>query len=85
MDLGQYAGPGAAPVIAALIVAINRAGLDKRWSPLLAIACGIAWNVGLTLADVAVAKDPAEAVLWGIIAGLLASGIFSVGKTVVGK
>lgn len=85
MDIAQYVGPASAPVIVALVAVINKALLlDKRWSPVLAIALGVAWNVGARLAGISAAQ-PGEAVLWGIISGLLASGLFSVGKTALGR
>ena len=43
MELRELAGLGGVPVVIALVAVVNTAlVLDKRWSPLLAIALGVA-------------------------------------------
>ena len=84
MELRELAGLGGVPVVIALVAVVNTAlVLDKRWSPLLAIALGVAWQVGIALT----LGQPAygEPVLWGVLTGLAASGLFSGGKAIAGR
>lgn len=88
MDLREYAGPGGVAVVIALVTAVRWACADlhhplpKGLSPLLAVLLGIAWQVALAIA----LKEPRpDAVIAGVITGLLASGLWSSGKAMVGK
>jgi hypothetical protein len=78
-DLHAWTGLAAAPVITALVAAIGGVapGLPRRAYPLLAIALGIAWNaaVAAALGDLSPATP-----LYGIVAGLAASGLYSAAK-----
>lgn len=73
-------GLAAVPVIVALVQVFKAFVSDQRFWPLIAIVIGIAWNVAvaaITQQHVAVAG------MTGIVVGLAASGLYSVGKHVV--
>ncbi len=75
-------GLAAVPVIVALVQVFKAFVADARFWPLIAILVGVAWNVAvgyITQQDLAVAG------LTGIVVGLAASGLYSVGKTVSDK
>lgn len=74
MDTTNLFGVAAAPIITALIEAFKPWVSDKRWWPLVAIALGIVWNV---VVGVQTLGDLRIAVIYGVITGLAASGLYS--------
>lgn len=69
-------GLAAAPIIIALVAAIGAAipALPRRLYPIVAVAIGVAWN----LAASAAAGQPGwDAPIYGAVAGLAASGLYS--------
>ena len=75
-------GLAAAPIITAVVQAISVAfpSIPRRLFPLVSMLAGVLWNV-------AVAFDAGElgvtTVLFGIVVGLSASGLYSVARPVV--
>jgi hypothetical protein len=69
-------GLAAAPVIVGLVAAMGAAapGLPRRAYPLVAIALGIAWTVAV---NAALGELTWPAPLYGVVAGLAASGLYS--------
>lgn len=67
------------PLIVALVEAVKRVfpGLEQRWYPLVALACGEGLNLALALTQ---GQDWRAALVLGLIAGLAASGLYSGGK-----
>lgn len=80
-NLREFAGVAGAPVVAGLVQLVKAAwpDLPSRWWPLLAVVWGVVWNVALALE---VGLDLGESALWGVVTGLLASGLFSLAKAV---
>ena len=77
IDLSQFYGFGLAPVVIALVAIAKRWITDERWWPILALALGVALNVGLaTILKV----DLATAAAVGLLVGLAASGLYSNAK-----
>jgi hypothetical protein len=78
-DIGALLG---APLLAALVQVVKPFIPDERLYPVISLLLG----VGLyTLAGVYLGKDPLFAALNGLAAGLAASGLYSGGKTVLGR
>jgi len=74
-DLKELVGLLGIPVIIALVKATEMVlQLERRWLPMVAIVWGIALNLGLAYI---LATPYAAAVVWGVIAGLSAVGLFS--------
>jgi hypothetical protein len=69
-------GLAAAPIVTALVAAIGAAvpALPRRAYPLVAVAIGVAWNIA---ASAAAAQLGWFAPIYGIVAGLAASGLYS--------
>ena len=69
-------GLAAAPIITALVAAIGAAvpALPRRAYPIVAVAIGIAWNIAASAAG---AQLGWSAPVYGIVAGLAASGLYS--------
>lgn len=67
----------APPLVAGLVQAAKQAGLRDRLAPLISIllggGAGVVWDAG-GIQDLG---TPAAAVVWGIVAGLTASGFYS--------
>ena len=83
MNPADYAGWAGVPIVIALVAAVRSGtSLDKRWTPLLSIISGIAWQTGLAVVQ---HQERDVAVLMGVLTGLLASGLWSSTKAVVGK
>jgi hypothetical protein len=75
-DLHAWTGLAAAPVITALVAAIGGVSpaLPRRTYPLLAICIGVAWNASVAAAS---GELSWATPLYGIVAGLAASGLYS--------
>ena len=85
MEIEALTGLAGAGFVLALVAAFRQAFvLPDRFTPLLSIGIGIAWNLGLRAADVTTQGWGAAAVL-GVMSGLAASGLWSGGKSVLGK
>lgn len=69
-----------APLVVALVEVGKRAGLPVRWAPLVAIALGVGLVWALTYQPTA-----AAVVVWGLIIGATAAGLYSGGRAVLGK
>lgn len=78
-DLQPYLGLGAAPIITALIQVVKPFLTDTRWYPPIAIVLGVVWNVGFVLGTLG---DLRLAVLYGVVSGLAASGLYSLAGSV---
>lgn len=77
-DLTMYWGLASIPIILALVEIIKPWVADKRAYPLLAVICGIVWNIGMGL----VLHVPiAHSAILGVLSGLSACGMYSVGST----
>ncbi|MCL4535917.1 MAG: hypothetical protein M1370_12255 [Bacteroidetes bacterium] len=72
-------GLAGVPLIIALVEGVKRVfpGLEPRWYPLVALACGEALNLALGLSQ---GQDWRAALVLGLVAGLAASGLYSGGK-----
>ena len=67
-------------IIIGLTEVIKRTfGITKRYQPIIALALGLAYVIGLS--DLGIQ----EAIFTGIMAGLSASGLYAASKTVAGK
>lgn len=78
--MSQWFGLGAVPVITGL-VQVAKPWIttdDERWKPVMALAMGVAWNVGVALA---MSASLPLAVVQGVVVGLAASGLYSADKT----
>ncbi len=75
-EMVALTGLAAAPIITALVAAIGAAipALPRRAYPLVAVALGVAWNVA---ASAAAAQLGWSAPMYGIVAGLVSSGLYS--------
>jgi len=71
MDFSVY-GVGIIPVIVALVEVFKKVGLPVRFAPLASLLLGIVSGFVYLAPD-----DPPKAVLYGIVAGLSAVGLFS--------
>lgn len=82
MELHELLGLGGAAVVVALVEAAKLAWpeLGPRWYPLLALGCGVLWNVALAAL---LGADPGRAVALGVVAGLAAGGLYSGSKAVM--
>lgn len=83
MELHELLGLGGAAVVVALVEAAKLAwpGLAPRWYPLLALACGVLWNVALAAL---LGTELSRAAALGVVVGLAASGLYSGGKALAG-
>lgn len=87
-DLSALIGLGGAGATVALVYVICNAlalpeALDKRVRPVVAIVCGIGWNWLLLAFLKAEDARPATIVLYGLLSGFAASGIWSSTKAAV--
>lgn len=83
--MDELIGLAGAPVVMALVAVLRQAiTIPDRYTPLLALALGIVWNVGLRAADMTESTYAVAAVL-GILSGLAASGLYSGGKALAGR
>ncbi len=84
MELQLLAGWGAAPVVVGLVYALRKAypTIPKRMIPLLDVAFAVGWNLACAWYFV---TDYKEALLVGVLVGLLASGAWSGGKALAGR
>jgi len=87
MENEALIGLAGAGIVLGLLSALRQAiPIPGRFTPLLAIAVGIGWNVGLKAAEIADSTYEFAAIL-GILSGLSASGLYSYGvkKATAGK
>lgn len=83
MEIEALIGLAGAGVVMALVAAIRQAvAIPDRFTPLLAIAMGIAWNAGLKAAEATDDIAWGAIVMLGILSGLAASGLWTGGKAV---
>ena len=79
MELSDFVGLAAVPVIIGLVEIVKRWIADDRWYPLIALVLGMAINAAIAYQT---AGNYLLAVLIGVVAGLAASGLYSGQKTV---
>lgn len=77
MELNDLAA--ASGVALGLTQALAMAGLPDRFKPLASIAAGI------VVATLILSALTTQGALWGIVAGLSASGLYSGGKTITAR
>jgi len=77
------AGVGAVPLIVGLVEVFKGQGLPSKRAPLAALILGLAF--GLLAASVEHSVTLLQGSVYGIIAGLAASGAYSGGKAVMAK
>lgn len=83
MEGETLVGLAGAGIVLALVAAVRQAlTIPDRFTPLLSIALGLAWNVGLRAAEFTDASWGSAAIL-GVLSGLAASGLWHQGKTVL--
>lgn len=83
MNPNDLIGMGGVPVVVALVAAFRVAfAVEARWLPVASVAAGVLWNVG---AAYVLHTDLGTAVLYGVLTGLTASGLYSGGKALVGR
>ena len=81
MELSDVWGLAGLPFITALVQVAKPWVPDERWWPVLAMALGLALNVGIALAQ---ASDLPTAVVLGVVVGLAAAGLYNSQKTIRG-
>lgn len=82
-ELRELAGLLGVPVVIALVKATEMVlQIERRWLPVAAVIWGIALNLGLAYI---LGTPYASAVVWGIIAGLAAVGLFSGTRATMGR
>ena len=84
-DLSGLIGLGGAGATVALVYVICNAlsmpaDVDKRVRPVIALVCGIAWNWLLLAFLQAADARVSTIILYGLLSGFAASGIWSGGK-----
>ena len=79
MELSDFVGLAAVPVVVGLVEVCKRWISDDRWYPIIALAFAVIINVAIAYQT---AGDYLLAVLLGVVAGLAASGLYSGGKAV---
>lgn len=72
-------GLAAVPVIVALVQLFKPFVADDRFWPLIAVVCGVAWNV---VVGYITGENLAVSGLTGVVVGLAASGLYSTGRTI---
>ncbi len=77
MGLAELVGLAGVPLIVALVQACKAWVRDERYWPLLALAWGLAINL---FAAYALPSDWRQAIVYGVVAGLAAAGLYSAGK-----
>lgn len=82
MELRDVIGLAGVPLIAALVQVAKAWIKEERYYPLLALAMGLALNVGVALA---LGGNLPTALVLGLVAGLAASGLYSQGKTLAAR
>lgn len=85
MDELTMAATISAPVIVGVVEVAKRAGLPTRFAPAFAIVAGILAAVLLAWGNVVGGYEgnPARVAFGGVLAGLMAMGLYSGGKTTV--
>lgn len=75
-EMVALTGLAAAPIITALVAAISAAipALPRRAYPIVAVAIGVAWNMAASAASGGIGWS---APVYGVVAGLAASGLYS--------
>ena len=81
MELRDIIGLGGVALIVALVEAVKRImpDLEPRWYPAVAVFWGMVINVGFALSQIG---DLKLAIVYGLLAGLVACGLYSGGATV---
>ncbi|MCL5074214.1 MAG: hypothetical protein M1136_00970 [Chloroflexi bacterium] len=84
MEMQEFLGLAGVPLIIALVELVKRAfpGLSNRYYPLVSLALGVALNTAIAYH---LGTDRLEGAFLGLITGLVASGLYSGGKTVVNR
>lgn len=77
MEMRELVGLAGVPLIVALVQVSKAWVQDERYWPLLAMGWGLVLNLGIALA---LHSDLATAIVYGIVAGLAAAGLYDVGK-----
>jgi hypothetical protein len=78
MEFQAY-GVALIPLIIGLVEVAKQVGLPSKLAPALAVLLGL--GVGFVMQT----SGPAESSLKGLMIGLSASGLYSAGKTMLGK
>jgi hypothetical protein len=79
-NLASYLFLGSVPIIVGIVQVVKAWIADERWYPVVAIVLGLAINMGLASVT---GVDYVSALVMGTIAGLSASGLYSIAT--VGK
>lgn len=79
-NLASYLFLGSVPIIVGIVQVVKAWISDERWYPVVAIVLGLAINMGLASVT---GVDYVSALVMGTIAGLSASGLYSIAT--VGK
>ena len=83
MEIESLMGLAGAGVVMALVAASRQAvAIPDRFTPLLAIAMGVAWNAALKLSAADYEIEWGATVIMGVLSGLAASGLWTGGKSV---
>lgn len=82
----EIAGVVVIALIIGLVEVAKRLGMDNRWAPLFAMAIGVLVFLGNQVAGVYPWFAPFyQTLLWGIVAGLTAVGLYSTVKNTAPK
>lgn len=79
-----YAGIVAVPLIVGLVEVFKRAGLPRRFAPLVSMVLGLGLSLGYMATGIT-GNGPSlmDSLVIGIALGLSASGLYSGGKTAI--
>lgn len=80
MDMSWVATIVSVPAIVAAVNIFKRIGIPDGWAPLLAIIFGAGFGVLASYAQMGSFEGIAPAILFGIVTGLSASGVYDVTK-----
>jgi hypothetical protein len=75
--MNQWLGWASVPFITGLVQIVKPWVSDERWYPIISLAVGVAWNVGITISQ---GGDVPLAFVQGVGVGLAACGLYSSDK-----
>ena len=79
---GEVVNVALVPLITGLVEVAKRSGLPERYAALVSLGCGLLLCLAAQLAIEVGARPLYEAALQGLLAGLTASGLYSVARAV---
>jgi hypothetical protein len=82
MELQDFVGLAGIPLVIGLVEVVKGFGLATMWQPVVAIAFGLIINIAIAFS---LSTNILLSVLFGLITGLAASGLYSGSKAVAGK